>query len=571
MGIDWRSVPRRLSIVLGSRPTTLLVCAALLVVASVALLWLGSRATTAWRRSVEQLVERRASEKVALLSAALNQDMRGALTRVLVPITEAHLAAETPYDLSALFARAFARFPYPESFFAWRSDDVPDGDDTFVFTRADRPPAWVGTAVARGSYPVVTWTTSGALAPVLEQLRAHAVQRSRFVVIDATLGGEPHQVVAHLMYRGTGNGLFGIAGFTVSLPWVRDHYFDELTRQVSSIGGSPDDLSLAILDEAGAVITATTPRRGTLVRTRAFPLVFVDPALLSRVPGGRRPFPQWTAEVRASGEGALAAAGVGAQRLFALIALAVAATLAALLLTTVAVRSHAQLATMKSEFVSAVTHELKTPLSAIRLVADTLAQGRYESPRTVTDYAGLLGKESMRLGRLIDNLLAYARINDVGRFYTFEPVHLADVIDDTLDGMHDRLVELQFDVQVDVEPDLPPIRADRRAWLQVVDNLVDNAVKYSGSRRVLGISARAAGTDVVLRVADRGPGIPADEQPRVFDKFYRGRAVRAGGSGLGLTIAARIVHAHGGSIGLESTAGEGTTVTVTVPFVGRAS
>jgi signal transduction histidine kinase len=88
---------------------------------------------------------------------------------------------------------------------------------------------------------------------------------------------------------------------------------------------------------------------------------------------------------------------------------------------------------------------------------------------------------------------------------------------------------------------------------------------------VLGISARAAGTDVVLRVADRGPGIPADEQPRVFDKFYRGRAVRAGGSGLGLTIAARIVHAHGGSIGLESTAGEGTTVTVTVPFVGRAS
>lgn len=563
--------PRRLAIVLGSRPTTLVVCAGALVATCAALLWLGSQAITAWRRSVEQLVERRADEKVALLTAALNHDMRGALNRVLVPITEAHLSGDTPYDLSDTFARAFARFPYPESFFSWRRGDGVSPDRVYVFTRADRPPAWMSDASIRGRYPVVIRRDVGGLAPVLASLREQAAHRSRFVVVETTLGGQPHQVVAHLMHSPSGSGLFGIVGFTVSLPWVRAHYFEELTRQVSSIGGSPDDLVLAILDEHGTVVTETSPRRGRLVKTRAFPLVFFDAALLPRLPPGRPEFPVWTARVSASGDGAQAAAGLGAQRLFALIALAAAATLAALLLTIVAIRAHAQLAAMKSDFVSAVTHDLKTPLSAIRLVADTLAQGRYGSHSTVTDYARLLGKESVRLGRLIDNLLAYARINDVERFYTFGVLHLADVVEDALDSFHDRLAELKFDVRVDVDPDLPPVRADRSALLHVIDNLIDNAVKYSGSSRMLRIAAHCREGVVQLSVADRGSGIRADEQPRVFEKFYRGRTVRAGGSGLGLTIAARIVEAHGGAIDITSAPGEGTTVQVTLPVSRRVS
>ncbi len=568
--MDWRHGPRRLAMLLGTRPAALMACAAALVLAAGALVWLGSRATGEWRRSVEQLVERRADEKVALLAAALNQDMRGALNRVLVPITEAHLAVDTPYDLSDLFARAFARFPYPESFFAWRDVDAGGDEALYVFTRADRPPPWTTDVIGTGRYPVVISTTPGALGPVLARLRDDAAHRSRFVVHETTIAGNPHQVVAQLMYRGSGTRLFGIVGFTVSLTWVRNHYFAELARQVSSIGGSRDDSSLAILDDGGTVVAETSPHHGRFVKTRTFPMAFFDPALLPRLPG-RPAIPVWTARVSASDEGALAAAGIGSQRLFALISLAAAATLAALMLTTVAIRAHAQLAAMKSEFVSAVTHDLKTPLSAIRLIADTLAQGRYGSPTTVTDYARLLGKESGRLGRLIDNLLAYARVNDVERFYAFANLHLGDLVNDALDSAHDRLAERGFDVQVDVDGDLPPVKADRSAMLQVMENLIDNAVKYGGPSRVLAVRAYRREAFVHVSVADRGPGIPADEQARVFEKFYRGRAVRAGGSGLGLTIAARIVQAHGGRIAIQSVAGEGTVVEVALPMARPAS
>jgi two-component system phosphate regulon sensor histidine kinase PhoR len=225
---------------------------------------------------------------------------------------------------------------------------------------------------------------------------------------------------------------------------------------------------------------------------------------------------------------------------------------------------------MKSDFVAAVTHELKTPVASIRLVGDTLANGRYTSAKTVQEYAGLLSVEARRLGGSIDNLLTYARYSNSSAVAATElaDVELADLVEDALQGLRPVLADREFDLVIDVPPDLPQICVDRPAMIQALENIVDNAIKYSTNEKHLAVTGRANGKTVTLTVQDRGAGIANRDLSRVFERFYRGGNVTVSGSGLGLPIAKRIVESHGGRIEVRSTVGMGTEVDVTLP-IGR--
>jgi signal transduction histidine kinase len=220
---------------------------------------------------------------------------------------------------------------------------------------------------------------------------------------------------------------------------------------------------------------------------------------------------------------------------------------------------------MRTEFVSSVTHELKTPLANIRAMADTLVR-RPIGGETVRDYAELLMQEAKRLTRLVDNLLAYSRVTDVGEIYSIEPLAVADVIDDIVRRFQPQFVHQAVDVQIDIPADLPPIAADRTALELVLDNVIDNALRYSRDNRRIVIRARSRGPLVEIAVTDNGIGIPADELHRVELRFVRGRRAGQAGSGLGLAIASRIVRDHGGEFTLESIVGEGTTVFLRLPI-----
>jgi signal transduction histidine kinase len=219
---------------------------------------------------------------------------------------------------------------------------------------------------------------------------------------------------------------------------------------------------------------------------------------------------------------------------------------------------------MRSQFVSTVTHEIKTPIASIRAIGDTIVSGRAAGP-LLAECAQLLVQESKRLTRLVDNLLAYSRITHATDAYFFESVDVATLVGDVLKGFSAQLRESAFEVDLAVAPALPPIRGDRTALRLALDNLVDNAIRYSGEVRRLTVRARAADGAVALEIADRGRGILPDEVPLVTRRFFRGRDAGAAGSGLGLTIAHRIVADHGGTLTLESEPGRGTTVRVTLP------
>jgi signal transduction histidine kinase len=516
-----------------------------------------------WRRSSEMLAEQRAEVALALLSTALNKDMKGAQFSVLLPL-ELEDMVEPPDDLLDIVARAFARFPYPESFFVWRSADARKGA-FYLFNRSERPPAWDMPADTRTAYPAVMERDPAHARALVQALQQRVVPGKRFLLFDCALDGMPYQVVARTV-PGT-NESVRVVGFTINVAWVREHYFRELVREVSNIADVNESLSIGIEDEQGRVVAATRPFRSMgPVRERPFSPMFFDAAMLSTLAPGTPAKPLWKARVDATDDPMLSAARGATVTTNAVLAAAAIASVVGLLLTSRAVRARAVLAAMQSDFIATVTHELKTPLASIRLMGETLGRGRYESVDTVQDYARMLSQETVRLTRLIDNLLMYARVVDRGRRSHDEPIELAELVEDVLERFRPQLASKDFDVTIDVPSDLPRIRGDRAALFQALENLVDNAIKYAEDGMVLSIRSAAERNRVRIEVVDRGVGISSEEIPRVFEKFYRGRATRVSGSGLGLAIVKRVVEEHGGTAEIVSGPQWGTTVRLVLPL-----
>jgi signal transduction histidine kinase len=535
------------------------------VTASLATLaWSGYRAVRGWQRSATLLAERRAGETANMLVTALRRDMRGAQNAVLTSPHWDEFMLDPPYDVRTLAASAFARYPYPESFFAWRGVATP-ASVTF-FDRSDRRPAWMPGGAYPYRFPVLVEYEPSVARALLERIRQDVAAGRRFSTFETSLRGKPYQIVARMLYRDAlRQQLEAVFGFTVNLTWVREHYFSELTSQVARISGTPGGLSLAVLDEHGRQVTGVMAGvAASATARRPFSMFFFDPLLVELSAPADLPRRSWTVEVAVGSDPTVEEALRGGNRTLVLGALAAGTLALGALMTARAVRASARLAELRSDFVSSVTHELKTPLATIRAVGDTLVRGRLASPEAVGDYAKLLVQESKRLGRLVDNLLGYARITDVTEAYAFEPLGLAAVIGDVLQEFETPLSG--FEVRVDVPPDLPRARGDRTALVLLLENLVDNAIRYSTDRRFLAIRAQESGGALVIEIEDRGRGIPQDEMGQVTRKFFRGRQAGSGGSGLGLTIASRIARDHGGQLTLQSTPGVGTTLSVSLPL-----
>ncbi|MEO5741004.1 MAG: HAMP domain-containing sensor histidine kinase [Vicinamibacterales bacterium] len=539
-------------------------CLAVAVCLGIAtLLGFGYRATREWQRSSELLIERDTQASADLLVTAVTRDMRGAHSGVLANRDWGELSLESLTDTSDQVATAFARYPYPESFFSWQRDS-PHG--VVFFNRANRFPAWMPHPTEPHRYPVALVTNPPEGAELREKVAAFSAARFRYATFDMTLGGQPYQIVARLVYADPlQETLHSVIGFTVNLAWVRQSYFSDLLSQVAPIVTRGNSLDIAVLDDNGRRVWGRDSGGANLVRE--FPLLFVDPSVSMVALGSDPPVRTWTIRTSRSSGSALGGAAQGADEAL-LVASAAALTLAlALILAIRAVRAGVALTAMRSDFVSSVTHELKTPLANIRAMADTLAR-RPIGGETVRDYAELLMQEARRLGRLVDNLLAYARVTDVTEIYSFDPIAPSELVDDVLQNFRHPLSEGEFTVEVDMPVDLPLIKADRTAMMLTLDNLVDNAIRYSPGEHFIRISARRDGPNVVIEVQDRGLGISPQELSLVRRKFARGRLARADGSGLGLAIVSRIVADHKGTLVLDSEPGAGTTAKVYLPISG---
>ena len=251
---------------------------------------------------------------------------------------------------------------------------------------------------------------------------------------------------------------------------------------------------------------------------------------------------------------------------FGLLLVVIAAGLAA---TYRLVRRETETARLKAEFVANVSHDLKTPLSLIRVFGETLEMGRVSDEATRQEYYRVITHESERLSRLIENVLDFSRIEGGRRTYDLVPVSGgADRARYASRAFAYVLGQQGFKVDVAVPPGLPEVPMDADAVSQALANLIDNAIKYSEARKVLTVTATLRDGGLALTVGDEGIGIAREEQERIFDKFYRvGRSETQGrrGSGVGLALVRHVAEAHGGHVSVESRPGEGSRFTLWLP------
>ncbi len=299
----------------------------------------------------------------------------------------------------------------------------------------------------------------------------------------------------------------------------------------------------------------------------------------SEVPGSlvvRRPFTQtwdgFVLRVTQKDQGDLLAQQ--RKRLIDAIVIAGAVTviLAGLLVLAFAIRRERRLNALKSEFISNVSHELKTPLSIISMFGEMLASGRTKSAEQAHEYAEIIWRESVRLGRLIDNVLDFAKIERGMGVYEFdEAADLGEVVDRALELSQRRLGAADMTLETDLESGLPAVRLDANAFTLAVLNLVDNAIKYAPEGKQIRVSLARVGDRAVLAVKDFGAGIDPEEHEKIFERFYRARAIRLKpirGSGIGLALVQHIARAHGGDARVDSTVGEGSTFSISLPISG---
>jgi signal transduction histidine kinase len=240
-----------------------------------------------------------------------------------------------------------------------------------------------------------------------------------------------------------------------------------------------------------------------------------------------------------------------------------------LILTVRTVSHELELAKMKSDFVSTVSHEFKSPLTSIQQVAEMLQAGRVPSEDRRRQYYDLLLEQSQRLCLLTDNILNLARIEEGRKKFVLERLNVARLLKEVLPAVQDRVRHEGFAIELKLEEPLPGISGDGEALVHAVTNLLDNAVKYSGQSRSIVVRSFVQGQHLVISVTDFGIGIRKDQADRVFERFYRGgdeltRSVK--GSGLGLTLVKEIVQAHRGVVRVESEPGRGSTFSILLPL-----
>jgi signal transduction histidine kinase len=229
------------------------------------------------------------------------------------------------------------------------------------------------------------------------------------------------------------------------------------------------------------------------------------------------------------------------------------------------------LARLKSDFVSNVSHELRTPLALIRLYSETLEMGRLKEPAKQQEYYEIIRKESERLSSLINNILDFSRIEAGRKEYDFRETDVRELVRTTLDAYRYQIEQSGFTFEETIDENVPTMSVDREALSRSLLNLVNNALKYSPDHKYIGVNLLRRNGSVQLQVVDHGMGIPREELSKIFEKFYRvgdPMVHNTRGSGLGLSLVRHIVQAHGGTVTVESTPGEGSKFTITLPVDG---
>jgi two-component system phosphate regulon sensor histidine kinase PhoR len=263
--------------------------------------------------------------------------------------------------------------------------------------------------------------------------------------------------------------------------------------------------------------------------------------------------------------------------IFGILILSLALTLiAGITATVVYVRRGTSLARLQAEFVQKVSHDLRTPLTSIKMFVETLQERRLTDPEKVDECLDVLSRETDRLTAMVERLLEWARMEAGKRAYSPERITVSRLVDSALEGLESQVklsgLESITVLQKEIADELPLIDVDPEAMSEALINVMSNALRYTpGDRKEIRVRAVRRDKEVVLTISDNGPGIPHHEQSRIFEKFYRvvdPALPDVEGTGLGLAMVHHIVRAHRGRITVQSDIGKGAAFHIVLPAAG---
>jgi two-component system phosphate regulon sensor histidine kinase PhoR len=221
---------------------------------------------------------------------------------------------------------------------------------------------------------------------------------------------------------------------------------------------------------------------------------------------------------------------------------------------------------VRQDFISNISHELRTPIASVKAIAETLNEGAIEDPSVAKDFLNKINAETDRLAQMVQELSELSRIESGEAPLQKRLFSIADAVEHAVDRLRPQADRAGLYTETNFVPNLPKVLADEDRIEQVLVNIIHNAIKFTPSGGKIVISTKRDNNNIMVSVTDTGIGIPADDLPRIFERFYKADKSRSGGgTGLGLAIARRIVEAHGGKIWAESVQGKGATFTFTLP------
>lgn len=254
---------------------------------------------------------------------------------------------------------------------------------------------------------------------------------------------------------------------------------------------------------------------------------------------------------------------------YGLILLPILLLVSGLTMTVRVVRQEMALNRMQSKFIAAVSHELKSPITGIRLLMERIQDGRVQAPEAARDYYAAIGRETDRLETLVNRLLETQKLQSEARKYSFEPGSLEDLADNAVRRLRPQAEAKGIRLASQADAGVPNLPLDKAAIGDAIENLLDNAIKYSPAGTEVSLHIRSAANEAQVEVCDQGIGIEKRDLPRIFDPFYRGRRgdkESVKGTGLGLALVKAAVEAHGGIVDVSSTPERGSRFTLRLPL-----